>query len=93
MSKKPPAPAKDIPTIFVDVNIFIDIFQRRSGWSSSLYVVNLAKRKEAMGCISSLTVAITYFLRRGQRAGEGKVSDSQARADIQSLMQGSRYFR
>ena len=74
-------------TVFVDVNIFIDVFQRRAGWSSSLQVINLVRKKRVEGCVSSLTVAITYFLRKNQRQAK-KISDSQARADIQDLMQG-----
>ena len=30
----------DKPRIFVDVNVFVDISEKRSGWYSSLGVIN-----------------------------------------------------
>ena len=45
--------------IFIDVNVFIDVMTKRSGWTESLRVLNLARKSPA---IDGWTSALTLFL-------------------------------
>jgi hypothetical protein len=45
--------------IFIDVNVFIDVMTKRSGWTDSLRVLNLARRSQE---IESWTSALTLPL-------------------------------
>jgi hypothetical protein len=69
--------------IFIDVNVFIDVMTKRSGWPESLRVVNLARRShEIESHTSALTLPLLYFFRR-------RVTDeSTARADSQAILKG-----
>jgi len=69
--------------IFIDVNVFIDVMTKRSGWSESLRVLNLARRsKELESWTSVLTLPLIYFFRR-------RVADeTTARADAQAILKG-----
>jgi len=69
--------------IFIDVNVFIDVMTKRSGWSESLRVLNLARRsKELESWTSALTLPLIYFFRR-------RVADeTTARADAQASLKG-----
>jgi len=44
--------------ILVDVNIFIDIFRRRKGWTYSLEIINRVRNRKIKGYISALTIPI-----------------------------------
>ena len=69
---------------FFDANIFMDILFTRSKWQNSAKAINAAKtNKIQKGYISSLTVAIIYFLRRGSKANR-RVTETQARNDVQN---------
>ena len=69
--------------IFIDVNVFIDVMTKRSGWTESLRVLNLARRsREIESWTSALTLPLLYFFRR-QVAGE-----TIARADAQAILKG-----
>jgi hypothetical protein len=69
--------------ILVDVNVFIDVLTKRTGWEGSLRVVNLVRTAhEVEGWASTLTVPLLYFFRL-RVAGE-----RQARADAQAAIQG-----
>ena len=48
--------------ILVDVNIFIDIFRRRKGWTYSLEIINRVRNRKIKGYISALTIPILWFL-------------------------------
>jgi len=69
--------------IFIDVNIFIDVMTKRSGWSESLRVLNLARKSQELeSWTSALTLPLLYFFRR-------RVADeTTARADAQAILKG-----
>jgi predicted nucleic acid-binding protein len=69
--------------IFIDVNVFIDVMTKRSGWTDSLRVLNLARRsQEIESWTSALTLPLLYFFRR-------RVADeATARADAQAILKG-----
>jgi hypothetical protein len=51
--------------IFIDVNVFIDVMTKRSGWSESLRVLNLSRQwQEIESWSSALTLPLIYFFRR-----------------------------
>jgi hypothetical protein len=69
--------------IFIDVNVFIDVMTKRSGWSESLRVLNLARRsQEIESWTSALTLPLLYFFRRRV------VDETIARADAQAILKG-----
>ena len=69
--------------IFIDVNIFIDVMTKRSGWTESIRVLNLARRSpDVESWISALTLPLVYFFRRRI------VNESTARADAQAILKG-----
>ncbi|MEM2144271.1 MAG: hypothetical protein QW279_02845 [Candidatus Jordarchaeaceae archaeon] len=49
--------------VFLDVNIFVDVLERRAGWKASLTIVQLVRAGRIEGYISSLTPPVLYFLR------------------------------
>jgi len=68
--------------IFVDVNIFEDVFRQRVGWEASLAVVGFVANKQMAGYVSALTPPILYFLatqNRGEKA---------ARQAVQGMLRG-----
>ncbi len=67
--------------IFIDVNVFIDVMTKRSGWAESLRVLNLARRsREIESWTSAITLPLLYFFRR-------RVADeTTARADAQAIL-------
>ena len=69
--------------IFIDVNVFIDVMTKRSGWTESLRVLNLARRSQKIeSWTSALTLPLLYFFRR-------RVADeATARADAQAILKG-----
>ncbi len=69
--------------IFIDVNVFIDVMTKRSGWSESLRVLNLARKaQEIESWTSALTLPLLYFFRR-------RIADeATARADTQAILRG-----
>lgn len=48
--------------IFIDVNILQDILGRRKNWFNSLAIINLVKQERIKASISTLSVAILWFL-------------------------------
>jgi predicted nucleic acid-binding protein len=67
--------------IFIDVNIFIDVMTKRSGWAESLRVVNLARNsREIDASTSALTLPLIYFFRHRV------VDESRARNDAQAIL-------
>ena len=69
--------------IFIDVNVFIDVMTKRSGWTESLRVLNLARRsQEIESWTSELTLPMLYFFRRRV------VDETTARADAQAILKG-----
>jgi len=69
--------------IFIDVNVFIDVMTKRSGWNESIRVLNLARRSQDIeSWTSALTLPLLYFFRR-------RVAyESTARADAQAILRG-----
>jgi predicted nucleic acid-binding protein len=69
--------------IFIDVNVFIDVMTKRSGWTESLRVLNLARRSQELeSWTSALTLPLLYFFRR-------RVADeTTARANAQAILKG-----
>jgi hypothetical protein len=47
----------------VDINVFMDILTKRSGWTESLATIKILKTNRIQGYISALTIAVLYFLR------------------------------
>jgi predicted nucleic acid-binding protein len=71
--------------IFVDVNVFIDVMTKRSGWTDSLRVLNLARRSQGIeSWTSALTLPLLYFFRRRV------ANEITARADAQAILKGLR---
>lgn len=68
--------------MLVDVNIFMDVFQRRKDWEGSLALLHLVRQGKVKGCISALTVPILYFLRARI------LGDQKARVDVQEIIRG-----
>jgi predicted nucleic acid-binding protein len=69
--------------IFIDVNVFIDVMTKRSGWTESLRVLNLARKsQEIESWTSALTLPLLYFFRRRV------VDETTARADAQAILKG-----
>jgi predicted nucleic acid-binding protein len=66
----------------VDVNVFMDVLQRRAGWVDSLETINRVRHDVVEGWISALTVPIVYFLRLRY------TTEEQARADAATITQG-----
>jgi hypothetical protein len=74
--------------IFIDVNVFIDVMTKRSGWPESLRVLNLARKSQQIeSWTSALTLPLVYFFRR-------RVADeTTARADAQAILKGFSLLR
>jgi predicted nucleic acid-binding protein len=69
--------------IFIDVNVLIDVMTKRSGWTESLRVLNLARRsQEIESWTSALTLPLLYFFRRRV------IDETTARADAQAILKG-----
>jgi len=68
--------------ILVDVNIFMDVYERRADWVDSLAVIHLCQQNKLGGFISALTIPILYFLRRRS------FSENQAREDTLKITEG-----
>jgi hypothetical protein len=47
----------------VDINLFEDVFRKRTGWRASEAVILAVRRGKVIGYISALTVPILYFFR------------------------------
>jgi predicted nucleic acid-binding protein len=69
--------------LLVDVNVYIDVLTKRTGWEGSLRVLSLVRSSaEVEGWTSALTVPLLYFFRL-------RVADErQARADAQAAVEG-----
>lgn len=67
---------RDEMKLFVDVNLFIDILEKRRGWEESFFIIRDVVEGKNEGYISALTPAIIYFLRRRS------FSEQQAREDV-----------
>jgi predicted nucleic-acid-binding protein len=68
--------------ILVDVNIFMDVLERRKGWTSSMEVISQARQKKWRGYISALTVPILWFLRTKY------YSEEQGKIDVREIVRG-----
>lgn len=68
--------------ILVDVNIFMDVLERRKGWASSLEVINQIRQKKRRGYICALTVPILWFLRTKH------YSEDQGKKDVREIIKG-----
>ncbi len=66
--------------ILVDVNIFIDILERRMNWQNSLAVVSAVDRKLFKGYVSAATQMILYFRRARIR------DDTVARKEVRDIL-------
>jgi predicted nucleic acid-binding protein len=69
-------------SVFVDANIFLDVARKRKGWKASTAALIEAKRKN--GFVSSLTVAIIYFIKLRN------MPPLKARQETRELIQGLR---
>ena len=67
---------------FVDANIFIDVARKRKGWRAS--ALALTEIKRINGFVSSLTVAIVYFIKLRT------MSPLKARQETRELIEGLR---
>lgn len=66
----------------IDINIFMDVFEQRTGWEASLEVLSHIRQKKEKGCISALTIPILHYLRSKY------FSDKKARDDVQEITAG-----
>jgi len=67
--------------IFIDVNVFIDVMTKRSGWSGSLRVLNLVRKsRDVESWTSALTMPLLYFFRHRV------VDDTTARTDVRAIL-------
>jgi predicted nucleic acid-binding protein len=69
-------------SILVDINVFIDVTEKRSGWQDSAALLRAVTAGRAQGYISAITKAIIYFRRSGTRP------DMQARIDVKDITVG-----
>jgi predicted nucleic acid-binding protein len=67
---------------FVDANIFLDVARKRKGWKAS--ALALTEIKRINGFVSSLTVAIIYFIKLRT------MPPLKARQETRELIQGLR---
>jgi predicted nucleic acid-binding protein len=68
--------------IFIDVNLFMDVLEKREKWKQSFAVIKSVLDGKNQGYISALTPTIIYFLRRRVR------SEKQARRDVKDAVEG-----
>ncbi|WXG39258.1 MAG: PIN domain-containing protein [Candidatus Freyarchaeum deiterrae] len=68
--------------VFLDVNIFVDVLERRDGWKASIAMVRLVRAGRAEGYISALTPPILYFLRARIS------SEEEAKKDAKKIIEG-----
>jgi predicted nucleic acid-binding protein len=69
-------------SVFVDINIFIDVTEKRFKWQDSAALLETVKQERAKGHISAITKAVIYFRR------SRITSDKQARHDVQEITKG-----
>ncbi len=65
--------------VFLDVNIFMDVLERRKGWKASLAAIQLVRNGETEGYVSALSPPIIYFL-RARYADEKRAREDTRRA-------------
>ncbi len=70
--------------VSLDVNIFMDVLERRKGWKASLAVIQLVRNGKIQGYVSALTPPIIYFLRARYTA------ENMAREDTKRILRGFR---
>ena len=68
--------------VFLDVNVFMDVLERRDGWKASLAMVQMVRAGRVEGYISALTPPILYFL--GARIS----SEKEAKRDVKRIISG-----
>jgi len=68
--------------ILADVNIFVDVQRRRANWNTSFLVLKTVTDGKNEGCVSALTPAILYFLRREI------TTEKQARTEAADVIEG-----
>jgi predicted nucleic acid-binding protein len=68
--------------VFVDVNIFVDVSEKRQGWNNSFAVIVGIRKEKYKGYISAFTVPILYFRRIRVE------SDKEARNNVWKLING-----
>jgi len=64
----------------VDINIFMDVLEQRTGWEASLMVLSHIRQKKEKGCISVLSIPILHYLRSKY------FSEKKARDDVQEII-------
>ncbi|MEX2750306.1 MAG: type II toxin-antitoxin system VapC family toxin [Candidatus Freyarchaeota archaeon] len=69
---------------FLDVNVFVDVLERREGWKASIAMVRLVRAGRIQGYISALTPPILYFLRARIS------SEEEAKEDAKRVIEGFR---
>jgi predicted nucleic acid-binding protein len=69
-------------SVFVDINIFIDVTEKRFRWQDSAALLETVKQGRVKGHISAITKAIIYFRR------SRITSDKHARHDVQEITKG-----
>lgn len=68
--------------ILIDVNIFMDIFEKRDNWQYSLELIQRVKRGIIKGYISAFTVPLIYFLL------SKSIVEDQARKYVKNIIKG-----
>ena len=68
--------------ILVDVNIFMDVLEQRTGWEASLKLIMNVRKGKQKGCVSALTISVLYFLR------SKFYTEEQSRNDVREMTRG-----
>ena len=68
--------------ILIDVNIFMDVLEQRTGWEASLKLLMNVRKGKQQACICALTVSVLYFLR------SKFYTEEQSRNDVREITRG-----
>ncbi len=68
--------------VHIDINVFMDVLTKRSGWFESFTVIDVLPSHGIAGYISAMTIAVLQFLRLK------KVGERRARAEVKTIAQG-----
>lgn len=69
-------------SVLIDINVFMDVLERRDGWTDSIELISRVRNDTVKGWISALTIPIIYFLRSRYS------SEEQGRSDAATITRG-----
>jgi len=68
--------------VHLDINLFMDVLSKRSGWLESVATIRSMKRFGITASVSALTAAVIYFLRKRT------VGEMRARTEVKVMLKG-----